>query len=130
MEKGTLRGDANVSVRPARRGGLRTRWELKNMNSFTFIGRGIEAAVREQIALYEAGETVEQQTYDYDADTDTLDRRTARRRRRTTTATSRSPTSSRSSRPPSWSSGCAPSCRSCRRRGSGDSREEIGFDAA
>src|SRR5260370_9138978 len=42
------------------------------MNSFTFIGRGIEAAVREQIALYERGETIEQSTYDYDADTDRL----------------------------------------------------------
>ena len=50
MEKGTLRVDANVSVRPAGSDELRTRWELKNMNSFTFIGRGIEAAVREQIA--------------------------------------------------------------------------------
>jgi aspartyl-tRNA(Asn)/glutamyl-tRNA(Gln) amidotransferase subunit B len=42
------------------------------MNSFTFIGRGIEAAVREQIAAYERGETIEQSTYDYDADTDRL----------------------------------------------------------
>ena len=42
------------------------------MNSFTFIGRGIEAAVREQIAAYERGETIEQSTYDYDPDTDRL----------------------------------------------------------
>src|SRR5438105_2977831 len=53
MEKGTLRVDANVSVRPRGSDELRTRWELKNMNSFTFIGRGIETAMREQIALYE-----------------------------------------------------------------------------
>ncbi len=72
MEKGTLRCDANVSVRRVGEEGYRTRWELKNMNSFTFIGRGIEAAVREQIALHEAGAPVEQQTYDYDADTDSL----------------------------------------------------------
>src|SRR5215212_9359341 len=72
MEKGTLRVDANVSVRPAGSDELRTRWELKNMNSFTFIGRGIEAAVRDQIALYEQGAAVEQHTYDYDADTDRL----------------------------------------------------------
>ena len=70
MEKGTLRVDANVSVRPAGSDELRTRWELKNMNSFTFIGRGIDAAVREQIAIYEAGGTVEQHTYDYEPDTD------------------------------------------------------------
>src|SRR5207253_449993 len=54
MEKGTLRCDANVSVREAGEEGLRTRWELKNMNSFTFIGRGIDAAVREQVAIHEA----------------------------------------------------------------------------
>src|SRR5437870_6486310 len=72
MEKGTLRADVNVSVRKPGEEGYRLRWELKNMNSFTFIGRGIEAAVREQIAAYERGETIEQSTYDYDADTDRL----------------------------------------------------------
>jgi aspartyl-tRNA(Asn)/glutamyl-tRNA(Gln) amidotransferase subunit B len=72
MEKGTLRCDANISVRPAGEEGYRTRWELKNMNSFTFIARGIDAAVREQIALHEAGEGVVQETYDYDADRDAL----------------------------------------------------------
>src|SRR5581483_4275331 len=72
MEKGTLRCDANVSVRRAGETGFRTRWELKNMNSFTFIGRGIEAAACEQIALHEAGRDVVQETYDYDADKDAL----------------------------------------------------------
>jgi aspartyl-tRNA(Asn)/glutamyl-tRNA(Gln) amidotransferase subunit B len=72
MEKGTLRVDANVSVRPAGSEELRTRWELKNMNSFTFIGRGIEAAARGQIALYEAGVAVQQHTYDYEPDNDRL----------------------------------------------------------
>jgi aspartyl-tRNA(Asn)/glutamyl-tRNA(Gln) amidotransferase subunit B len=72
MEKGTLRCDANVSVREVGEEGFRTRWELKNMNSFSFIARGIEAAVREQIALHEARRPVEQDTYDYDADTDSL----------------------------------------------------------
>ena len=62
MEEGTLRCDANVSVRPAGSDELRTRWELKNMNSFGFIGRGIEAAVRKQIELYEAGGDVAQET--------------------------------------------------------------------
>ncbi len=72
MEKGTMRADVNVSVRKRGEEGYRPRWELKNMNSFTFIGRGIEAAVREQIAAYERGETIEQSTYDYDPDTDKL----------------------------------------------------------
>jgi len=71
MEKGTLRADVNVSVR--KRGeGFRPRWEIKNMNSFTFIGRAIEAAVRQQIVAHEAGDEVVQSTYDYDADTDRL----------------------------------------------------------
>jgi aspartyl-tRNA(Asn)/glutamyl-tRNA(Gln) amidotransferase subunit B len=72
MEKGTLRADVNVSVRKRGEEGYRPRWEIKNMNSFTFIGRAIEAAVRQQIAAHEAGEEVEQSTYDYDPDTDRL----------------------------------------------------------
>ena len=76
MEKGTLRVDANVSVRPAGSDELRTRTEIKNMNSFNFIARGIEAEVERQIAVWESGEEVRQQTYDFDAATGTL---TARR---------------------------------------------------
>jgi aspartyl-tRNA(Asn)/glutamyl-tRNA(Gln) amidotransferase subunit B len=72
MEKGTMRADVNVSVREPGEEGFRPRWELKNMNSFTFIRRGIDAAVREQVAAYERGETLAQSTYDYDADTDRL----------------------------------------------------------
>ncbi len=72
MEKGTLRADVNVSVRRRGEEGFRPRWEIKNMNSFTFIGRAIEAAFRQQVAAHEAGETVEQSTYDYDPDTDRL----------------------------------------------------------
>ena len=72
MEKGTLRADVNVSVRERGEQGYRPRWELKNMNSFTFIRRGIDAAIREQIGAYERGEQLEQSTYDYDPDTDRL----------------------------------------------------------
>jgi aspartyl-tRNA(Asn)/glutamyl-tRNA(Gln) amidotransferase subunit B len=72
MEKGTLRADANVSVRQEGETGFRTRTELKNMNSFTFIARGIEAEVARQIALYEAGGEVVQETYDFDPDTNAL----------------------------------------------------------
>jgi aspartyl-tRNA(Asn)/glutamyl-tRNA(Gln) amidotransferase subunit B len=72
MEKGTLRADANVSVRREGETGYRTRTELKNMNSFTFIARGIDAEVARQVALYEAGGEVVQETYDYDADTNEL----------------------------------------------------------
>src|SRR6185437_7934581 len=72
MEKGTLRADVNVSVRRAGEDGFRPRWEIKNMNSFRFIGRAIEAAFRQQVEAHEAGEEVAQSTYDYDADTDRL----------------------------------------------------------
>ena len=72
MEKGTLRVDANVSVRPAGSGELRTRTEIKNMNSFSFIARGIDAEVARQIEVWESGGDVEQETYDFDAKTGTL----------------------------------------------------------
>src|SRR5213593_1763406 len=67
MEKGTLRVDANVSVRPAGSGELRTRTEIKNMNSFNYIARGIEAEVERQIAVWESGGAVQQETFDFDA---------------------------------------------------------------
>jgi aspartyl-tRNA(Asn)/glutamyl-tRNA(Gln) amidotransferase subunit B len=72
MEKGTLRADVNVSVRQVGKEGFLPRWEIKNMNSFRFIGRAIEAAVRQQVAAHQAGEEVVQSTYDYDPDTDRL----------------------------------------------------------
>jgi aspartyl-tRNA(Asn)/glutamyl-tRNA(Gln) amidotransferase subunit B len=72
MEKGTLRADVNVSVRRHGEEGFRPRWEIKNMNSFRFIGRAIEAAFRQQVEAHEAGQEVVQSTYDYDPDTDRL----------------------------------------------------------
>jgi aspartyl-tRNA(Asn)/glutamyl-tRNA(Gln) amidotransferase subunit B len=67
MEKGTLRVDANVSVRPAGSDELRTRCEIKNMNSFNYIARGIDAEAARQIAVWEAGGEVKQETFDFDA---------------------------------------------------------------
>jgi aspartyl-tRNA(Asn)/glutamyl-tRNA(Gln) amidotransferase subunit B len=78
MEKGTLRVDANVSVRPAGTDELRTRCELKNMNSFTFVARGIEAEIARQIDVWESGAEVEQQTFDFDAGSGTLTPRRAK----------------------------------------------------
>jgi aspartyl-tRNA(Asn)/glutamyl-tRNA(Gln) amidotransferase subunit B len=72
MDKGTLRADVNVSVRRPGEEGFRPRWEIKNMNSFTFVGRAIEAAFRQQVVLHESGEEPAQSTYDYDPDTDRL----------------------------------------------------------
>src|SRR5205085_1300353 len=72
MEKGTLRCDANVSVRKVGESALRTRTELKNMNSFRFIARGIDAEIERQIGVWESGAQVVQETYDYDPVTDSL----------------------------------------------------------
>ena len=72
MEKGTLRCDANISRPPGGRRRAAHQRELKNMNSFSFIGRGIEAEIARQIEVYESGGEVTQDTYDYDAASDTL----------------------------------------------------------
>ena len=66
LDKGSMRFDVNVSVRPAGSDELRTRCELKNMNSFNFAAKGIESEVARQIKIYEAGGTVEQQTLHFD----------------------------------------------------------------
>jgi aspartyl-tRNA(Asn)/glutamyl-tRNA(Gln) amidotransferase subunit B len=66
MEEGSLRCDANVSVRPAGSTELGTKTELKNMNSFRFLAQGIEAEIRRQTALVEAGDPVVQETLHFD----------------------------------------------------------------
>jgi aspartyl-tRNA(Asn)/glutamyl-tRNA(Gln) amidotransferase subunit B len=66
LEKGSMRFDVNVSVRPAGSGELRTRTELKNMNSFNFAAKGIEREIARQIKVYEEGGTVEQETLHFD----------------------------------------------------------------
>jgi aspartyl-tRNA(Asn)/glutamyl-tRNA(Gln) amidotransferase subunit B len=66
MEKGSLRCDANVSVRPAGGSTLGTKTELKNMNSFKFLGEGMAAEIERQIALLESGQAVLQETLHYD----------------------------------------------------------------
>ena len=62
LEKGSMRFDVNVSVRPAGSDELRTRTELKNMNSFNFAAKGIEREIARQIQIYEAGGEVQQET--------------------------------------------------------------------
>jgi aspartyl-tRNA(Asn)/glutamyl-tRNA(Gln) amidotransferase subunit B len=66
MEEGSLRIDANVSVRPVGSEGLGTKTELKNMNSFRFVQRGIEAELERQRGIVEAGGKVEQETLHFD----------------------------------------------------------------
>jgi aspartyl-tRNA(Asn)/glutamyl-tRNA(Gln) amidotransferase subunit B len=66
MEEGSLRCDANISVRPEGTEELGTKAELKNMNSFRFIEKGIEAEIERQISLLDSGEAVEQETLHFD----------------------------------------------------------------
>ena len=72
MEKGSLRCDANVSVREVGETGFRTKTELKNMNSFKFVADGITAEVERQIGVYEAGDQVVQQTLHFDPQAGTI----------------------------------------------------------
>jgi aspartyl-tRNA(Asn)/glutamyl-tRNA(Gln) amidotransferase subunit B len=66
MEEGSLRCDANISLRPAGTSELGTKTELKNMNSFRFIERGIRAEITRQEATLQAGKRVIQETLHFD----------------------------------------------------------------
>ena len=72
MEEGSLRCDANISIRPKGSTELGTKTELKNMNSFRFIERGIRAEVARQEALLRAGEPVVQETLHFDPRTEQI----------------------------------------------------------
>jgi aspartyl-tRNA(Asn)/glutamyl-tRNA(Gln) amidotransferase subunit B len=65
MEEGSMRVDANVSVRKAG-DGFGTRCEVKNVNSIRSVGRAIEYEARRQVDLLEAGERVRQETRHWD----------------------------------------------------------------
>lgn len=66
MEKGVMRFEANVSIRPKGSETLGTRTEIKNLNSFRALTRGIEYEIRRQIEVVEAGGTIVQQTMGWD----------------------------------------------------------------
>jgi aspartyl-tRNA(Asn)/glutamyl-tRNA(Gln) amidotransferase subunit B len=66
MEEGSLRCDANISLRPVGSQELGVKTELKNMNSFRFIERGIRAEIARQEKLLSAGQTVVQETLHFD----------------------------------------------------------------
>ena len=69
MEKGHMRCDVNVSLRPAGSSTLGTRTELKNMNSFRFVEAAIRAEEARQAEILEGGGRVEQATLAWDPDT-------------------------------------------------------------
>jgi aspartyl-tRNA(Asn)/glutamyl-tRNA(Gln) amidotransferase subunit B len=72
MEEGSLRCDANISIRPVGNAELGTKTELKNMNSFRFIERGIRAEVARQERILREGGQVEQETLHFDPRTEAI----------------------------------------------------------
>ncbi len=67
MEEGSLRCDANVSVRPVGQTKFGVKAELKNMNSFRFVERALEYEIRRQTKVLEEGGNVQQETRLWDA---------------------------------------------------------------
>jgi aspartyl-tRNA(Asn)/glutamyl-tRNA(Gln) amidotransferase subunit B len=72
MEEGSLRCDANVSVRRAGETVFGTKTEVKNMNSFRFVEKALRYEIDRQIDLLESGESVVQQTMLWNAETGTV----------------------------------------------------------
>ena len=72
MAEGSLRCDANVSIRPAGTRELGTKTELKNMNSFAFLERGIRAEIDRQAEVLAGGGSVTQETLHFDPRTEAL----------------------------------------------------------
>jgi aspartyl-tRNA(Asn)/glutamyl-tRNA(Gln) amidotransferase subunit B len=68
MEKGQMRCDANVSVRPVGQEALNNRAEMKNLNSITGVKNAINYEIKRQIRAYENGKPVPQETRRWDAD--------------------------------------------------------------
>ena len=64
MEKGQMRCDANISIRPVGETRLGTKVELKNLNSISYVRDGIAHEIRRQIAVQESGGTIVQETRD------------------------------------------------------------------
>jgi aspartyl-tRNA(Asn)/glutamyl-tRNA(Gln) amidotransferase subunit B len=71
MEEGSLRIDANVSVRKKGEETLRAKTEIKNMNSFTNMELALEAEIKRQIDVYHSGDVVTSGTYRFDLATGT-----------------------------------------------------------
>ncbi|HJH11976.1 MAG TPA: Asp-tRNA(Asn)/Glu-tRNA(Gln) amidotransferase subunit GatB [Metalysinibacillus jejuensis] len=69
MEEGSLRCDANISIRPYGQEEFGTKTELKNLNSFNFVRRGIEFEEKRQAEVLTSGGVIEQETRRYDEKT-------------------------------------------------------------
>jgi aspartyl-tRNA(Asn)/glutamyl-tRNA(Gln) amidotransferase subunit B len=71
MEEGSFRCDANVSIRPVGETNLGVKTELKNMNSFRNVQRGLQYEIERQTALIQEGERITQETRLFDPTTGT-----------------------------------------------------------
>ncbi|MBR1825289.1 MAG: Asp-tRNA(Asn)/Glu-tRNA(Gln) amidotransferase subunit GatB [Alphaproteobacteria bacterium] len=69
MDEGSMRCDVNVSVRPYGSDELRSRSEMKNVNSVKFVMQAIENEAKRHIEIYESGGTIEQETRQFDPTT-------------------------------------------------------------
>ena len=69
MEEGSMRCDANISIRPYGQDEFGTKTELKNLNSFTFVKKGLEYEEKRQEQVILAGGTIEQETRRFDETT-------------------------------------------------------------
>ena len=128
MEEGSLRCDANISLRPRGASDLGTKVEIKNLNSFRNVQRALEFEARRQAAALDAGERIVQETRLWDADAGSP-APCAPRSRPTTTGISPSPISCRSaSSPPGWTN-CGPPCPSCPAPAGSASRRQYGLPA-
>jgi aspartyl-tRNA(Asn)/glutamyl-tRNA(Gln) amidotransferase subunit B len=74
MDEGSLRMDANISVRPKGEQTLRTKVEIKNMNSFSHMEEALESEIRRQVKFYTANphSEIERGTYRFDPETGTV----------------------------------------------------------
>ncbi|MFS0637950.1 Asp-tRNA(Asn)/Glu-tRNA(Gln) amidotransferase subunit GatB [Mesobacillus foraminis] len=71
MEEGSLRCDANISLRPVGQEEFGTKTELKNLNSFNFVRKGLEYEEKRQAEILNAGGEIQQETRRYDEATNT-----------------------------------------------------------
>jgi aspartyl-tRNA(Asn)/glutamyl-tRNA(Gln) amidotransferase subunit B len=67
MEEGEFRCDVNISLRPLGSLALGVRGEIKNLNSFKFVGQAIEYEIKRQTLMYERGERILQETLHFDS---------------------------------------------------------------
>jgi len=66
MEEGSLRCDANISIRPVGQEEFGTKTELKNLNSFNFVRKGLEFEEKRQREVVTSGGTIDQETRRFD----------------------------------------------------------------